>query len=289
MKQSTEDWLNWLRVDKSAATVAGYAWEVGALARAAPEKGPLDFGAADLARYLAARRARGASDATIKRAVAAFRSFFRHVCGNASPAQAIPFPRVKRRRQRTLTDDQMLAVLAACDTSAARGTRDLALMCLMVDSGVRAAEVCRLRLADVDLQEQRFVVVVKGGDEREGGFTAATGSYLAAWLDQRGRFLKPSTATLFCSLSGKTKGASLTTDGLRAIFRVIGRRAGLARFSPHDLRRTFATMALRSGAPTRIVQVAGRWEDVRMVERYSQEINQSDLNRYRPIERLLGR
>jgi integrase len=59
-------------------------------------------------------------------------------------------------------------------------------------------------------------------------------------------------------------------------------------FSPHDLRRSFATLSSRLGAPSRIVQVAGRWSDLKMVEGYTQSLEASDFMPYDPVSRILG-
>lgn len=279
------DWLNLISVTKSPTTVSGYRWELEHWRAAG---GKTSDTTADLARYLAARRAGGASESTLKRSIAALRGYFAHARPGDNPAKAIPWPHPKKRRQRTLNDDQALALIASCDTASPKGTRDLALICLMLDSGLRAAEVCRLKLSDVDLKERALAVVIKGGDEKAGVFSAASGRYIADWLVLRSRFALPETKTLFCSVHGETKGRPLTTNGLRVIFRRLGQRAGLDQgLSPHMLRRAFASMALRRGAPTRVVQVAGRWEDESMVTRYTQDLTARDFDRYSPVEGLM--
>ena len=55
-----------------------------------------------------------------------------------------------------------------------------------------------------------------------------------------------------------------------------------------SLRRTFATIAIKAGAPTRVVQAAGRWGDVSMVERYTADITADDFDRYSPVEALMN-
>ena len=105
--------------------------------------------------------------ATIKQAVCATRSFFAWCEEEGwleeNPALALRVPRVPRRVQRTLTDDEVRAMLQACDDSP-KGRRDAALVSLLLDSGLRASEVCRLAVEDLDLDEGLLVVQVKGGD-----------------------------------------------------------------------------------------------------------------------------
>lgn len=291
MESAIREWVNWLlSASYSQVTVQGYEWDVRALARASPGRGPGDFTSADLTAYLAGRRLAGAGDAARKRATAAFRSFFKRALGEASPARSLTYPKVKRRKQRTLRQDAVLAVVASCDTSTARGARDLAIICLLYDSGLRAAEVCRLRVADVDLDQLTLVVVVKGGDEGQGAFCAATAHYIRGWLAWRARFALPETETLFCGIGGLKAGTRLTTGGLRAIFRRIAERTGMTGgFSPHDLRRSFANQMTRLGAPERVTQVAGRWEDTRSMRPYTEDIVLDDARRFSPVEALMSR
>jgi integrase len=107
-------------------------------------------------------------------------------------------------------------------------------------------------------------------------------------LDVRGRVASASVRTVFVSLGGTRPGSPLSPRGLGKICKSLGSRAGLAELSPHDLRRSFAHLALRYGAPTRTVQIAGRWEQLRQVETYSRDLALDDFDPYSPVARLLA-
>src|SRR3989304_5816070 len=263
---------------------AGYAGDLPRLSRDFPDKQPTDFTPQDLQRYLAARRAAGCGDATIRHAVNALRSFFAY---HHSPAAAsLPMPRPKRRIQRTLTFDQALAVLAACDTSTTIGKRDLALVALMLDTGLRAREVWRLRLDDLNVDPLLLKVVVKGGQEKFGVYAPETANILAAWLAERATVARGNAPTVFVALGGLKPGQALPHHGLRRIFARLGQAAGF-KLSPHDLRRTFATLAITLGAPTRMVQLWGRWENIQEVQRYTEALTAHGFERYSPIRAIL--
>lgn len=289
MRAEITEWSNYLRMKNTPRTIQVYAYYVQQLLETDPDRILSDWTPAQLLVHLSAAMERGLSDSSIKQMVAAYRSFFGHVVGTSSPATAVPYPKIHRRKQRTLDAETAMKVLASCDTSTHAGTRNLAIFTLMLDTGLRSSEVCRLELAKVDLAKRRLVVVVKGGHEEAGVFSRTTASNIARWLSIRGEHARPGEAALFVSLSWneKHRGARLTSDGLRAIFHQIGKRVGLAGFSPHDLRRTFATIAIRAGAPTRVVQAAGRWGDISMVERYTSDIEAEDFERYSPVEALM--
>lgn len=84
-----------------------------------------------------------------------------------------------------------------------------------------------------------------------------------------------------------SQGRGISPSGLRKLFTRLAKNAGLDALSPHDMRRTFATLALKTGAPTRIVQAAGRWKSIEMVERYSQAIKPHDMIPFSPVWRIM--
>lgn len=189
---------------------------------------------------------------------------------------ALHAPKVKLRAQRTLTAADVQRLLDACDYTMF-GLREAAIVSLMVDSGLRASEVCRVKVGDLifdfpvgDQRVNMLQVVGKGGDQKPVYFSDATADRLRAWLDVRGA--NPDTETLFVSLGGNTPFCALGRHGLCHALKELGNRAGVPGVTPHSLRRTFAVLMIAGGAPTRVVQMLGRWSSLRMVERYTQAL-----------------
>ena len=148
--------------------------------------------------------------------------------------------------------------------------------------------MCNLDLRYLDLQERRLSVVVKGGQWQAGVFSEWTGRYLAAWLDVRAG-LRTCGYSFFVSIRGKTPGHQLTRGGMNKVVGEWADRAGLAALSPHDLLRSFASVSTKAGAPTRLLQVAGRWADIEMVERYTQDLDAEDFSPYFPVKFVMER
>jgi integrase/recombinase XerD len=244
---------------------------------------PRDVTTDDLRDWL---RARDVAPSTQHVAICALKQFFRWSVGQENPAEKIPFPKRRPTPQRTLTIAQVEQLLAHLDTSKPKGIRDLALISLLLDTGLRASEICRLELAHFDLEAQSLVVRIKGG--RIGGavFGSYTQSTVANWLSIRDQFARAST--VFVSVGGNRPGTSLTRCGLGAILRQLGKESGIGLISPHDFRRSLATLAIQGGAPTRLVQLAGRWRSVKEVERYSQALTPMDFEPYSPVNRVMG-
>jgi site-specific recombinase XerD len=260
---------------RSRTTILQYGWHLDRLVRWLAGQDIVcltDVDRSSLRRW-GAELHDGWSPATIKQAVSAARSFLRW-CGEEGwiepeLGQVLRVPRVPVRVQRTLTVGEVRAVLDACDDSVI-GLRNQALVSLLVDAGLRASEICRLCVGDLNLREGILVVQVKGGDQQHGFFGEVTGRRLQAWLAVRPA--EPGVDAVFVAVGGSSPGKPLTRDGLRVILRRLGRRAGVEGVCAHAFRRSFACISVQAGASSRLVQLAGRWSNIQMVERYTQSM-----------------
>lgn len=278
---------------RSGGTVRQYRWHLVRLADwlgARDVHDPAAVSRALLREWGASLRTAWAP-ATVKQAVSAVRSYFRWMAAEEGwredPGRALVVPRVPGRLQRTLSGQEIVAMLLAADDGMVTGLRAGAMISLLVDSGVRAAEVCGLDCADVNMERGAAKVVGKGGSERLVYFGQVTGKRLAAWLDVRAA---PGSAALFVSLGGRRPGNRLTTRGLRRIVAGFGRAAGVSGVSPHAFRRAFACISTEAGAPSRVVMGAGGWSNLRMVETYTRGLDAERLYReYSPADYLQGR
>jgi integrase/recombinase XerC len=126
--------------------------------------------------------------------------------------------------------------------------RDRAVVLAMVLGGLRAGEVRRLLLADVDQGRRQLRVVRKGGRERvvpvDDLFFAELAAYLA-----RERPPGLATSECFVVLHGPAAGGPLTEAGMRSMFRYHRQRSGALRVRPHRLRHTYATESERRDEP----------------------------------------
>lgn len=215
-------------------------------------------------------------------AVCAIRGYAAWKYGQNHPATKARVKRLESPPQRTLTAVQVEHLLKINSTSSNRAIRDFAVISLLVDSGLRESELCRLRLDQVDLEAKTLSVLGKGGKWGNAMYTERTVHAIQTWLDVRSRFVKEGVKTLFCSVGGNLRGQPLTPSGMRVIFRYISKRAGFT-VSPHDLRRSFATLATERGAPTELVRRAGRWSSVEMVRIYTRQANVQAMRKYLPL------
>jgi len=270
----------------SPNTVDRYRWYLLDLAKWLAGQGIEKPERADLVRWLDARMRWGSSSQYT--ATIAARGFYRWLVGrDASPAEGIPLPRRTYQPQRVLDAEKVMRLLGSFDTSEPKGRRDTALILFLLETGTRAAEVCRLRLRHLEIDAGRFSVRVKGGQWANGVFGPYTAVALKNWLADRERIALRDCAEVFCGVGGGKPGTALTPSGLRAIFRQFGGKCGF-HCSPHDFRRTMAHMAIRAGVPDRILQEQMRLRSSKQIATYSRGINSEDFRPYSPVEKLMG-
>jgi site-specific recombinase XerD len=232
----------------------------------------------------------GWQPSTTRGAVAAARSFFRYLQKERiiteDLAAALVMPKVPDKAQRTISSSEVSRLMRACstgledakdeETDVALAVRNVALVAVLYDSMLRAAELCALKVSDVDFD--RGVVRVrlgKGGKGRMAPIGPDAILSMQVWLKLRASpavRLAPGVKSLFVSVGGSTPGRSLTVSGLRLILRRLGERAGLQGVSPHAFRRGGAVAATLRGAPSRLVQMWGGWSNIRMVELYTRTL-----------------
>ncbi len=134
----------------------------------------------------------------------------------------------------------MLQVLIARPDPKAR--RDLALVRLLHDLGLRRAEAVGLDLEHLDIDGSRMSVLRKGKTQQVWlTLPAPTLTALKDWLDVRG----DEPGALFVGFRGAGKGKRLSGGGLYRVIRSIGREAGV-RVRPHGLRHTAITEAVKA-------------------------------------------
>lgn len=210
----------------------------------------------------------------------AVKAIMRHHIGDDHSLRKFKIRRIDPGPQRTLKTQEVRLLVDSLATSRRADKRNLPLVLLMLDSGLRSAEVVGLLRRNVDLEERNLSVIGKGGKWRTAVFSEMTRAALVRWDQIREEVALPTTKTVFCGMGGLKPGSPLTKDGLRSIFRAMGSRSGVNGLSPHVMRRTFATLGIRQGASSRLVQVAGGWASLLQVQRYSQDIEAQDFDGY---------
>jgi integrase/recombinase XerD len=183
--------------------------------------------------------------------------------------------------------DDVTALIQAAEQSRF-AERDEAMVRFLLDTAVRAAELCTLKMQDIDLAGRRAEVVGKGRKRRQVFFGRNTARALRHYLRHEPR--KPDSP-IFTSCGGNTPGQALTPNGLLHIINYLGRRAGIqtVRVSPHTFRHTFAVDFLRNGGNVFSLQQILGHNSLSMTQRYV-SLAQADIEhqhrQFAPGDRL---
>lgn len=137
------------------------------------------------------------------------------------------------------------ALLASCDRRRAIGRRDYAVIITLLRLGLRAGEVARLTLDDVDWRAGEIVVHGKGRREDRLPLPADVGEAIAGYL-QRGR---PESRRRELFLRARAPIGALGRGGVSAIVRRGCARAGMPGIGAHRLRHTVACEMVSVGVP----------------------------------------
>jgi integrase/recombinase XerD len=202
---------------------------------------------------------------SVARKIAAVRSWHKFLArerGYPDPSAKLDSAKLQRRLPQVLSVEQTNALLDSPSLSEPVGVRDRALLELLYGSGLRAAELCELRLQDVDFTTGFVRCRGKGDKER---MVPLGGSSRQTLQDYIG-FAR--VKLLSIKAAGKTvrqqqvsvlfvgeRGNPLSRASLYHIVRHHAERAGLpAWVTPHTLRHSFATHLLQGGADLRAIQ-----------------------------------
>ena len=186
------------------------------------------------------------------------RSFFRWLARHhhipANPASELVIPKQPRVLKEALTVEEVEAVLSVPDVADVLGLRDRAILELFYATGVRRAELLRLKIYDLD--RSRGTLHVREGKGKKDRMLPI-GERALAWLEAYLARARPQLESghddgeVFLTEHGEAISPHHLTDLVRRYFR----RAGITkRGGCHLLRHTMATLMLDGGADVRFIQ-----------------------------------
>lgn len=188
------------------------------------------------------------------------------------PPSAKPVP--------VLSDDELTTLIQACSGARFDDRRDEAVIRVLLDCGVRVAELCGLTLDTVDLDNGLALVTGKGRKVRPVYFGARTARALDRYKRIRARHRWAHLDALFLGQRGR-----LTEDGVRELVRVRGEAAGIReRLHPHRFRHTWAHDFMVNGGQERDLKRLAGWTSDVMLERYGSSA--ADMRARQATQRL---
>jgi site-specific recombinase XerD len=246
----------WLLVERGVtpATARGYVDCVRPFVATRACGDALEFSsvtAADVTAFVLAS-CQGRAVGSAKLIVCALRSLlgWLHLTGTVPVSLTAAVPAVAGWRlaglPKSLEPGQLRRLLDSCDRRTLTGRRDYAILLLLARLGLRAGEVARLGLDDIDWRRGEIAVLGKGNRAERLPLPSEVGAAVAGYL-RRGR---PDTAqgrSVFVRVHAPHR--ALTTGGVTMVVFDAAQRAGLPKMHAHWLRHTAATAMLQAGSP----------------------------------------
>jgi site-specific recombinase XerD len=259
---------------KSSHTIAWYSATLNDFARYLKKEGRrgvlAEFSIGTVRDFVIHEQDRSISPYTVQGKVRALKAFsswlFREGYLGQNLLSAYRLPRVPINLIEPLTSAETQQLLNHPNPLTAAGCRDIAVLVVMLDSGVRLSELCGLRLEDAHIEEGYFKVMGKGRRERVVPIGASAQKMLWRYIIHFRPEPIPKTADyLFLTLDGKP----LTGNAVRLMIKRWGKKAGVPRLHAHLCRHTFATNYLvhNCGDVFRLQQILGH-SSLEMVRRY---------------------
>jgi len=232
---------------------------------------PGNLCAENISRFLCEQSAKGMSKSTVQRNAAVLGSFTGYLVYDGElPAmpKLDPLPKVDDKLPQVMTENEIQRIINACEDGTPIGKRDRAVIELAYGAGMRASELCSIKLKDINKTGGQIYVCGKGGKQRSVPYLGAVRKVVGEYIeDHRPQMDKLGLPWLFLTRTGR----QMKREFLWHIMRKRGIIAGIpvSRLHPHILRHTFATHLLRNGMDQRTLQEILGHSSIMTTEKYT--------------------
>jgi site-specific recombinase XerD len=229
----------------------------------------------DIDRWVEALEARGDSTATILRRLSAVQQFYEEAEAEElivrAPTRRVERPKLEREPSLGISRAQANRLL---EVAAEAGSRESALVSVLLLSGVRVSPVCAMRVRDFGRTHDRPVITVteKRSKTRRVPLAPPASAAIERHLRERGG---PGDDE---PLIARADGRALDRFEAGRIMRKLGRLAGLPPHlrSCHELKHTFVTLSLAAGVPLEVVQESAGHVDPKTTFGYKRVLENLD-------------
>lgn len=208
---------------------------------------------------------------SISRMVSSLRQFYKFMQRRGrvqtNPLDLIKAPKRHRQLPTVLSNDEVVALIKAIDTTKPLGIRDRAVIEVLYATGMRVSELVDLTLDQLHLSVHLVQPRGKGNKER----IVPIGQIAEEWLNKylhevRPNLIKKETSYVFLN----AHGGQLTRQAIWQLLKKLAHRAQIDKdVTPHTLRHSFATNLLNNGADLRVVQELLGHSDISTTQIYT--------------------
>ncbi len=181
-----------------------------------------------------------------------------------SPMTKMKPPRVPEELVPVVGEEELKRLLAACEGRAFDDRRDMAMLRMLIATGMRAGELVGMRVVDLDRDGQVAFVVGKGRRPRACPYGSKAAAALDRYLRMRAKHAHAENEWLWLGKRGR-----VTDSGLRQMVERRSEEAGIGRIHPHQLRHTYAHAFLAEGGNEGDLMMLAGWRSRQMLQRYA--------------------
>ncbi|HXM24110.1 MAG TPA: tyrosine recombinase XerC [Terriglobales bacterium] len=276
VEKAIDNFLHSLRErNASVHTIKAYTGDLGKFAAYVGSRNWRNIDHVTIRGFLSQLYEKDLDKASVARALAAVRSFYRWLAQEGvveqNPAALVSTPKLPKKLPRVPTIEEMNTVLdGPMPEAASFPERDRIMFELLYGCGIRNSELIGINLDDIRLSSEAILIRGKGKKERYVSFGDSVRTALASYLPVRQQMLaecKKNTAALLIN----QRGGRLTTRSVGRIIKKIAVAKGLSPdVHPHTLRHAFGTHMLEEGADLRSIQEMLGHERLSTTQRYTQ-------------------
>jgi len=181
-----------------------------------------------------------------------------------NPLRRLGSPALPKKYVNVLTEEEIRRLFSHLDLHQPLGTRNSAILIVLLDSGLRIAEIAGLRLEDTQIDQGYLKVMGKGVRERMVPLGSLSQRLLLRYLHQFRPETPPEVSSFFLTADGKP----ITANTVQLMLKRLGKMAEVRRLHAHLCRHTFATNYLVNGGHLFSLQQILGHSSLEMVRRY---------------------
>lgn len=184
------------------------------------------------------------------RKLSSLRSFFKWAVSNnivvENPVENVEMPKIPHKEPKVMENDEVFEVMMNVRNddsreSACEGFRNLAIMSVMFNTGVRRSEVTEIKLSDVNLHNGSILIHGKGNKERFVYFNDAPRAIISEYIASHRKHLKPAETSEYLFVSKRSEKMCPATINLIVNKYLKAAKVKEKGYTAHSTRKVYAT------------------------------------------------
>jgi|BioPla2DNA2_1021312.scaffolds.fasta_scaffold13824_1 site-specific recombinase XerD len=177
----------------------------------------------------------------------------------------IKLPKATKRLKEILSEEEIQDIMKFLEAKPENHYRDLLIIMILLECGLRLEEVTKLKLKNIDLKQNTMKVLGKGDKERIVSYGVNLQRTIFKYINQE----RPEPANKRVeSLFLKNDGTAITQDTVKQLFRRIKEKTEMDKLHPHLCRHTYCTMYLANGGDIFSLKMSTGHESFEILNNY---------------------